>query len=107
MPLLSKREFNRHVSVSQWKDLREAGDLCTYRNELNELARNLTKHYPPEVKFFGGDSESAYDGSFMRPKEIFDQQILLYDARNTFKTLPFREAFHDWALVFDGTPIFN
>ena len=54
MPLLVKREFNQRTSVRTFSSLREAANVCTYRNELNSLARNLTAHLPEENFFFWG-----------------------------------------------------
>ena len=107
MPLLVKREFNQHTSGRTFSSLREAANVCTYRNELNSLARNLTAHLPEEKKFVGGNEEGKYEGHFISAQEVLDQIILLYDVCNSFKTLPRRSMFHDWAVVFDGTPIYG
>ena len=102
MPLLATLEFNRCQSSKSLQDNCEAADVPTYRNELNALARNLTAHLPPENQF-----SMNFDGKYIGIDELFQRQIRLYDCRNAFKTLPGRHMYHDWALVFDGTPIFG
>ena len=106
MPLLATREF-RKTSSSTVCEARKAGNVCQYRNGLNELTLKLTEHHAPERSFVGGDEECHVDGKFMPPQEVLHWQILLYDARGAFKPLPRRSGFHDWAKVFDGTPIYG